>query len=158
QYAGAHMSHLTRRQFFKVAIATALAAGGAEYTRAVEPRWVAVEQVALTLPRLAPAWHGLRIVQLSDLHLGDWLTRARLHALGAQVTTPAPALIAPPGAFVPGLASHVADDLIAGLRPLHAPLGVVAVMGNHDHWANAAVIRQVLRESGIGNLSNGVHT
>src|SRR4051812_17594759 len=74
---------MSRRAFLKLAVRGTLAAavagvGGVEYVRAVEPAWVTVQPVRLTLPRLAAAFHGYRIAQISDIHMGDWMTRERL--------------------------------------------------------------------------------
>ena len=52
--------------------------GGWEYASAVEPGWLEIQPVTLTLPRLAPAFDGYRVVQFSDIHMSSWMTRARL--------------------------------------------------------------------------------
>ena len=41
------------------------------------------------------------------------------------------------------------EEIAAHLKPLHAPLGVYAVLGNHDHWENADHIAAVLTKAGI---------
>jgi predicted MPP superfamily phosphohydrolase len=153
----------TRRDVLKGAAGLALRAGllglaGAGYTTRIEPRWLDIEPVTVTLPRLDPAFHGYRVVQLSDLHLGDWLTRPRLEEVVALVNTLQPDLIAITGDFVTRHPADWAHDLIGALRPLRARDGVVAILGNHDQWPNPAIIRQVLRESNIRDLSNTVET
>ena len=150
---------MSRRKFLKLALVAGMSgAFGAGYARTVEPAWVDVEQVRVTMRRLAPAFHGYRVAQISDLHMGDWMDRARLAEVVALVNRQEADLIAITGDFVTGLARRVAADLVAGLRGLRAPDGVVAVLGNHDHWANTAVMQQVLRDSGIRELRNTVHT
>jgi predicted MPP superfamily phosphohydrolase len=150
---------MTRRQFLKLIMAGGLSmASGAGYAYRVEPQWIDIEAVRVTLPRLPPAFHGYRMVQLSDLHMGDWMNRARLTEVVTLVNAQQPDLIAITGDFVTGRASRAAQDLIAVLSTLRARDGVVGVLGNHDHWGNAAVVRQVLRESRIIDLGNRVHT
>ena len=128
---------------------------GAGYTRTVEPAWIDIHPVALTLPRLAAPFHGYRLVQISDIHMGDWMTRARLDEVVAAVNAQAPDLIAITGDFATHPAPDLAPDLIAPLGRLRARDGVVAVLGNHDYVRGAAtVIRQVLQASGIANLDN----
>jgi len=48
------------------------------YAYKVEPGWVDVKSVPLTLPRLAPELGGYRLVHISDLHMDEWMTRSRL--------------------------------------------------------------------------------
>ncbi|HXF65066.1 MAG TPA: hypothetical protein VNK95_25800, partial [Caldilineaceae bacterium] len=70
---------LTRRRLLlMLAAATGCGAGAAGYVRQVEPRWVAVEQLSLALPGLPPALDGKRFVQLSDIHLSEYMSPDRL--------------------------------------------------------------------------------
>ena len=150
---------MSRRKFLKLVLAAGVGgAMGTGYARAVEPTWVAIETIQVPMPRLAAAFHGYRVAQISDLHMGDWMDRARLAEVVALINKQGADLIAITGDFVSGRAGRVAPDLIAGLRGLRAPDGVVAVLGNHDHWANTAVMQRVLRDSNIRELRNTVHT
>lgn len=152
-----------RRMFLKRAlggVAGTIAASGAGwgYTRLIEPRWLELAHVSLPLPRLSPTFHGYRLVQLSDLHLGDWLQPAQLHDLILFINQQQPDLIAITGDFVTDDPALVADDLLTLLKLLKARDGVVAVLGNHDHWTDPALIRQVLQRSGIVELRNNSMT
>src|SRR5690242_2535709 len=74
---------MTRRSFLKAATRCALSAGmaslgGYEYVKKVEPGWLDVTNVGLILPRLPPGFDGYRLAQVSDIHLGGWMDRARL--------------------------------------------------------------------------------
>lgn len=154
---------LTRREFIKLttrwALATTLAGAGAVgYTHALEPNWIEVRPVTLTLPRLAVPFQGLRVVQISDIHMSPWMTRARLADLVRRVNALAPDLVAITGDFVSNLDDDIAHALVAELSGLRATHGVIGVLGNHDYWAHAATIRQVMWDSGIVNVSNRVYT
>ena len=47
------------------------------------------------------------------------------------------------------------EEIVAHLKPLHAPLGVYAVLGNHDRWENGrAHIAAVLTKAGIPDFEN----
>jgi predicted MPP superfamily phosphohydrolase len=157
-------NHLwTRRQVLKgiagLTLRTAmLGVAGVGYSTRIEPRWIDIAPVQVTLPRLDPAFHGYRLVQLSDLHLGDWLTRARLDEVVALVNTLKPDLVALTGDFVTRHPEQWAADLLGALRLLQARDGAVAILGNHDQWPSPAPLRQVFRESGIRDLSNTVYT
>ena len=136
------------------------AAGGAgvfAYARYVEPYWVAVERVALTLPRLAPLFDGYRVVQISDFHLDGWMTPERLQRVVDLVNEQEPDLVAITGDFV-----AVSTDYISGLPgplgKLEATDGAVAVLGNHDHMNDADAVRRALSCASVVDVSNGVRT
>ncbi len=155
--------NVTRRSFLKLAGVLALraavvGAGGASYVAAVEPEWVEINPVGLGLPRLSPAFHGYRIAQISDLHMGDWLDANKLAEIVALVNKQKPDMIVITGDFVTRHPEYVASDLAKSLSKLSAPDGVMAVLGNHDYRPGPDVIRHVMQDSGITNLSNGVHT
>jgi len=48
--------------------------GGGFYVREFGPSWVEISNVSLKLPRLAKSFSGLRVVQISDIHFGGWMT------------------------------------------------------------------------------------
>jgi uncharacterized protein len=154
---------LGRRELLRRAAGLALVAGalgvaGAEYTRTIEPSWFEITSVPVRMAGMAPAFNGYRIAQISDLHLGDWLTPAQLAQVVRMVNGLGADLIAVTGDFITSHASKHAQDLITTLRDLHAPDGVTGILGNHDHWSNAGVIRNVIAESGMLDLNNAVHT
>ncbi|MEO8285521.1 MAG: metallophosphoesterase [Chloroflexota bacterium] len=154
---------VSRREFLKLATrltagATIAAAGGLGYTTNVEPYWIDLQPVSLTLPRLQSPFHAYRVAQISDLHLGDWLKRSQLEQVVSLVNGQKPDLIAMTGDFVSSLTPTIVSDLVEVLSRLKAPDGVVAVLGNHDYWTDASVIRQVIKESNIVNISNDVYT
>lgn len=130
---------------------------GEKWATAVEPHWDEIERLEMPLPHLDKAFDGYRIAQLSDIHLGDGMNRARLEGVVAKTNALGADLIVITGDFVSGDGPRWAKDLTGALRDLHAPDGVLAVLGNHDIWADARVIRRALRDAGIRELPNEVH-
>jgi predicted MPP superfamily phosphohydrolase len=65
-------------------------------------------------------------------------------------------LVAITGDFVTYHPAIYSNDLISSLSKLHAPDGVVAVLGNHDHWTDANEIRRVIERAHIRELKNEV--
>ncbi len=154
---------LGRRELLRRAAGLTLVAGAAgvaaiEYTRTIEPAWVEITSVPVRMPGLSPGFEGYRIAQISDLHLGDWLTPAHLAQVVQTVNGLGADLIAVTGDFITSHASRQAQGLITTLRDLHARDGVTGVLGNHDHWSNAGIIRRVIAESGMLDLNNAIHT
>jgi len=117
-----------------------------------------VQPVALTLPRLMPAFEGYRIVQISDFHIGTWLNRRRLEEAVHQVNQQHPDLIAITGDFVTYAPERFAQDLIDCLGQLRARDGAFAVLGNHDHWTDPQILRQIFHKTGVIELPNTFQT
>jgi uncharacterized protein len=90
-----------------------------------------VSERRLEVPALPPALDGLRIVHLSDLHIGNGLHGEALSTLVERVVALAPDLVAITG----DLFDYDPDAVPDGARrlgALRARLGVFAVLGNHD--------------------------
>ncbi len=82
--------------------------------------------------RVAGFPRALRVAQLSDLHAGSFLGRGDLRHVLERVGAHAPDVIALTGDFIthsPRELERVLDDI----GRLRAPLGVFAVLGNHDY-------------------------
>lgn len=101
------------------------------YAYHVEPTWLAVNRLDLPVRGLHPALAGLRVAHLSDFHYGPHIPPGYLEGAVARVAAERPDLIALTGDFVDRGPEHVgrAARLFRGLS---APLGVFAVLGNHD--------------------------
>lgn len=114
---------------------------------------------AYTVPQPAPALRGLRIAVISDLHAGSpYIDTAKLDRLVAMTNAAKPDLILLTGDYVitnvVGGRYMPIDTVVAHLKGLHAPLGVYAVIGNHDRWDNADHIVSAFRAEGVSVLEN----
>lgn len=116
----------------------------------------AFDTVTLTvnIRGLDPAFDGYRVAVIADLHLGQWLTPARLAGVVGMVNALSPDLIAIPGDLVSYDLEHFAAPLAENLKALKAKDGVVVSLGNHDHWAGTGKVRQVLNDAGVTDLAN----
>ena len=107
-----------------------------------------IERVTLTFPQLPPAWHGLTITQLSDLHIGPGFTVKRhLPPVVEACRELASDLLVITGDFVDRHA-HYLPAALPLLRELQAPLGTYACLGNHDifntRWEMIRLLRSWL--------------
>lgn len=119
-----------------------------------------VRRASITLDDWPAGARHLRVALLADIHLGNASTdRARLARVVALVDATAPDLVLIAGDFVAGYAPEGAlrqtGALTDTLSRLHAPLGIVAVLGNHDNATNPAAIRRALEAAHIMVLENG---
>ncbi len=137
-----------------------LGLGGVGYARAVEPEWVDLERSEVSIVGLDRAFDGYRVVQISDVHADGWMTPARLSDVVRLVNGEWPDLVAFTGDLVTAddfsdvSASEVAPRLVGPLRGMRARDGAVAVLGNHDHWADADLVRRVLGDGGFREVGN----
>ena len=101
------------------------------YARNVEPTWLEVNNHRIPIRDLPAAFHGFRIVQISDMHVGPKLTAHYLDEIVDSALAEQPDLIALTGDFIHKGFRHVARAAKSIAR-LQAPHGVFAVLGNHD--------------------------
>ncbi|HHL40049.1 MAG TPA: metallophosphoesterase [Deltaproteobacteria bacterium] len=143
---------LTRRAFLKGGLwlgASALAADGLFLWRSR----IVVERVEVTIEDLAPQLEGLRICLLTDTHHGPMVGIGMLDRAVAAANGLGADVAALTGDFVSRSPEYIAPAA-ASLARLRAPLGVFAVLGNHDHWVDAGGVREGLAGAGIRVLEN----
>ncbi len=150
--------HISRRTFLRNALRTSavlgsIAISGAGYSLYAEPNWLSIDHVDVPILGLPAALHGLRIAQLSDIHASVEISPQQIAQAVAATLHEQPDLIVLTGDYVSHGLSHVPD--LASFANLQAPLGVYAVLGNHDHWTGAPErIAQTLTSYGIQMLKN----
>lgn len=156
------MKRPDRRKALLYAVAAAGIGGVASlaYAVLIEPRWIEVARLNVAMPRLAPQFDGYRIVHISDLHMGEWITSAYLRNVVEMVNREQADLIAITGDYVTRVYDNLAADLVPILNGLRARDGVVWVLGNHDYWGGkgAGPVRYALEHCGAIDLNNKVHT
>ncbi len=151
---------LSKAVALALAGATMLGGGLLAYAASVEPKWVDIKKIRLSLSRLPEQFNGYRIVQISDIHAGKWMHTPFLEKVVRLVNEQTPDLIAVTGDFVTYTYKEAPLDIVPSMSKLRAKDGVVAVLGNHDYWGNHGpeLIRHVIRDSSMIDLNNHHHT
>jgi uncharacterized protein len=103
----------------------------------IEPRRLVIRHVNVTIDDWPVGLDGLRIVLLSDIHVGSpHVPLDRLASIVRAANGLRPELILLGGDFMIaqtlGARLVPPEPIVAGLAQLQAPLGVYAVLGNHD--------------------------
>ncbi len=106
-------------------------------------------RVHAPLPGLAPQLEGLRIVQISDLHIGNHLDGERLSRMVERTNALDPDVTVITGDIFDFDPSYV-EDGAALLGALRARYGVYAVLGNHDHYVGAELVADALARRAPG--------
>ena len=110
-------------------------------------------EIVVAIRDLPQAFAGYRIALVTDLHRGPVVPAVWLERVAQRAAELAPDLIVLGGDFV----SHVRSDLEgldATIARFQAPDGVVAVLGNHDHWVGADAVAAVVERGGAALLLN----
>ncbi len=134
------------------------------YAYHVEPTWLTVNRIKLPVRGLPAALAGTRIAQLSDFHCGAHIPAGFLENAIERADAEKPDLIALTGDFIDRGPRHAASAAKL-FRHLKAPLGVFAVLGNHDFSVHTArgtrrhpgldrVITDALSAEGVNVLRN----
>jgi len=116
-----------------------------------------VDELEILIAGLPAAFEGYRLVQITDLHVGHWLSLHRLEGVVDLVNSQQPDCVVMTGDFVSYVVDQVAGGMVAALARLSAPDGVLAILGNHDHWMGAERVTQILQQAGVVVLRNQVY-
>ena len=112
-----------------------------------------VRRVPVTLPGLAPALDGLRIVTFSDGHLSAMSSTRRFERLVELVNEQQPDVVAIVGDLVDGELSELREE-VAPLADLVSRQGVYFVTGNHEYFVDTTAWLRHLPTLGVEVLRN----
>jgi predicted MPP superfamily phosphohydrolase len=128
----------SRRYFFRTASALAGAAPflSVMYGFAAERLDYRVRRVEIPTANLPPALEGMKIVQLSDIHLSGYMSRTDVRRAVEMANELGADLAVITGDFITGASDPLAD-CVDEIRQLHAPLGIFGCNGNHEIYARA---------------------
>jgi hypothetical protein len=147
------MRRFGRREFLKGAAlaGAASAAAGLPVLAAAGDERPQVEHVTFDVSGLEPAHDGLRIVQLSDLHVGPHTAPELIRGAIEEANRLSPDLVVLTGDYLSRRRDGV-GEMAAQLGGIAAP--TVAVLGNHDVWLDPRGAADALRGHGYEVLEN----
>ena len=136
-----------------------LALGALALMYAEATRTPIVRQAAFAMPDWPLGAPPLRVALLSDIHVaGPDMPTERVAKIVERVNRLRPDLVLIAGDFTsdkqPATRLYSGPEAIAPLAALKAPLGTIAVLGNHDHWRGLAEIEQGLAAAHVRLLRN----
>lgn len=151
------MTLFSRRAALRVGLLGGAGAGSLAYGSLLERHQLDVEKNNCPLKPEHADLAGLKIAMVSDFHFdelqeGNFVTRCV-----DTINTQKPDLIVLCGDYVSHESKPV-QALSEHLSKLDAPLGIFAVLGNHDYWAGADTITRLLSSAGIQVLRNQAET
>lgn len=146
---------INRRQFLKTTGAAAIAAPalltvGASAATSHDYRII---RKSLYFPDLPLSLNGLKIVQISDIHSGIYMTENQMRDIFALANEQHPDLVTITGDFVDNSISEI-PALYRAIPDLKAEYGIYGCLGNHDHYASASSVTSALRQRNVDVLTN----
>jgi len=150
------MPTVSRRKFLKIGGAAVIAsiASVPLYSFFFERFWLDINKMQLSFPQLPAAFSGTKIVHFSDLHLGEFFDVDHLQKIVDHINSLKPDLICFTGDLVED-GTDILKRSIPVLQQLHAPLGKIAIFGNHDYRIGKQQdVADALKQSGFVFLQN----
>lgn len=92
-----------------------------------------IHKEMLSFGNLPKAFKGLKIVQISDVHMGSFADITAVQRGIDMIMEEKPDLIFFTGDLVNNIAAEVSEEYFNVFRKLSAPMGVYSVLGNHDY-------------------------
>ena len=145
----AEATQLSRRRFLAratyayAATGLTLAGYGIESAR----RLPGVTRRVLTFSDLPPAFDGLTILHVSDVHAGQFMERDQMQEIVARANALHADLVLQTGDMIDYSPSYI-PEYVRAFRDLSAPLGVITCLGNHDLYTGAAKVIKGVRDAG----------
>ena len=153
---------MRRRKFLKASLAlTSIPGIAGLYAWQVEPFLLEYVHQEMNIPNLPENWQGLKMMQISDIHIGERFPQKYIIDSLAKAKTYYPDLVVYTGDFI----TYKNDDQLEDLKnTMHhfvkGKIATIAILGNHDYginWAQASVadeIESILESNKIQVLRN----
>ena len=113
-------------------------------------------EIDIALNDLGWNFNNFRILNLTDIHLGQWINPEYLDNIIDYVNTLNVDLVTLTGDYFSYNLNDYDKYLEKSLKKLKAKEGKFGVLGNHDHWMSAERVREIFKNSEVIDLSNDV--
>lgn len=143
---------LSRRQFLKGALAVG-AMGVIGDAVLYEPRHIIIEKKTIPINGLPDVFEGFRICQITDVHHGQFVGLKFIEKVVNKSNILIPDLMVLTGDYVYNSNKYVVPA-ISALCNLKSPNGILAVLGNHDHYHGAELAKEVFNKYNAHVLTN----
>ncbi|GGE67404.1 metallophosphoesterase [Priestia taiwanensis] len=152
---------ISRRTFLKKSAyisAASLVSTSIPYTYAkkVEPTLIQVREVGISIPTLPADLQGKRIVQFSDVHVGEYYSIEQLEEAVRIINKQEADFVMFTGDLIDHFGQYKeVKKLAPALAKVQAKLGKFAIYGNHDHGGGGSrAYKEIMKEAGFDLLIN----
>jgi uncharacterized protein len=126
---------------------------------AVNSRLFHVRSLSLTLPKKQGVLDSLRVVMVSDVHIGSMIPPSRFRAKVELMNRQNPDVVLIAGdLFDEDVVRLNEEELVASLRSIKSRYGTYVVLGNHDYYGGVEHSIHLMERGGLKLLRDeGVH-
>lgn len=135
---------------FFIALLSAVAIAGYGYFQALDIR---TRHITISSPKIPKQAGRIRVAQISDVHLGIIVGKARLQRILDQVKAADPDIFVATGDLVDGQMDDI-DGLVSLFREINPKYGKYAVTGNHEYYVGVARSVAFMEQAGFRVLRN----
>lgn len=119
---------------------------------------IEVVEIDITIDNLGWNFNNLRILNLTDIHLGQWINPEYLDKLIDYVNRLNVDLVTLTGDYFSYVTKGYEQSLQDSFKKIESKYGKFGVLGNHDHWMGSKKVRDIFTNSNVIDLSNDVYT
>ena len=119
----------------------------------LETRWVKITPVTIVSHDIPASFDGKKIVFVSDIHYGAYMSRDRVVKLVKRINDIQPDIIVLGGDYSSRDDKYIIP-IFDELRKLKSKYGVFGVMGNHDYFVNGDLTKRMMVRNGIKICDN----
>lgn len=123
-----------------------------------DPNKIDVVEIDITIDNLGWNFNNLRILNLTDIHLGQWINPEYLDKLIDYVNTLDVDLVTLTGDYFSYVTKGYEQSLQDSFKKIESKYGKFGVLGNHDHWMGSKKVQDIFTNSNVIDLSNDVYT
>ncbi|HNW89038.1 MAG TPA: metallophosphoesterase [Bacteroidales bacterium] len=146
------MSVKSRKKFKKYIILLALAFLLLGYCT-LEPHWVRIKEISITSSDIPASFDNKKIIFISDIHHGPYFSVDRVKMIVQRINELRPDIVVMGGDYCHRERKYI-KPVFDELRKFNSEMGIYAVLGNHDHWEDAELTRQMMSRNGINICDN----
>lgn len=119
----------------------------------LESRWIKTKHVEIKSENIPANFNDLKIVFITDIHHGPFLSIERVRKLVKRINKLEPDVILMGGDYVHRESKYI-QPVFDEFKNLESKYGLYAVLGNHDHWEDAELTRKLMLRNGIKICDN----
>ena len=119
----------------------------------IEPFWFRVNTIQMYDDDIPRSFKDFRIVFISDIHHGRMFPRERIQNVVQKINVLKPDIVFLGGDYIQGGTAFI-KSCFKELSQIEARHGVYGVLGNHDHWGSAKLVRREMKRNNIVCLDN----
>lgn len=119
----------------------------------LETYLIKINRISFSSENIPESFQNKTIVFISDVHHGPYVSQKRVAKAVNKINALKPDIVVLGGDYIDLKAKYI-DPVFDELEKLKAPLGVYAVLGNHEYWEDELKVKQRIQKAGFNACDN----